>query len=331
MEKHKLDILFSKNKRAQFFTHNDLDGVVSNLQALKFYSGLGYYVSTEITGYNDIDNKILNYVNSRDYSTETLIFITDISCSPEVAEFLDKLPNPKTLIDHHSTNVFLNKYSWADVREGDSASLMVYRHLKDNTNNAEFLKVIDKYFDLIKITDLWDSKPRDSAEYIKNKETIDKINMLFSGIGLSNFRLRFMANPSIEFTESEYSVIDCFTRLMNSYCRFTKIYKLKHHCGGDASRNVYYGFGFSEKYISQVSSYALDNDHDLAFVILINMNGLSLSFRRNTNNKYGEVIDLSKIASQFGGGGHPYASGANFNFENYYEIITRIQNGDFDV
>lgn len=324
------------------FHHTDLDGIVSNTVAFKYYHGLGYTISSQSCGYHDIDEKVLGFLSSYQYDQETTIFICDISVSRNVAEKLNSIPNPKVLLDHHQSafeNLSSNgknlDFSWAFVEEGDSASLMVYRwviHQSEGRGDLELSRNLQQYNELVHLTDLWDSKSRTCTEYIDSIEKIESLNCLLKDYGLSDFRARFIINPRVEFTESENAVIRTLIKVRDRHVKNVKVYRFKYEREGRLSlRPVYYGLAFSEKYPSETADYVFNQDSELSFVFIINMNNLSGSLRRSGTHDLEEQIDLSKIAEQYGGGGHPYSAGFPITMKNYYDVISSIVRSNFYI
>jgi nanoRNase/pAp phosphatase (c-di-AMP/oligoRNAs hydrolase) len=72
----------------------------------------------------------------------------------------------------------------------------------------------------------------------------------------------------------------------------------------------------------------MDSDQMIKFVFVISMNSCSVSIRR-ANGSDLESMDLSKIATEFGGGGHPFACGFKFDINDYSTIINKIMTKKF--
>ena len=81
------------------------------------------------------------------------------------------------------------------------------------------------------------------------------------------------------------------------------------------------GITFADKYISELGNKLCELHPELDFVILINMTSLTVSYRTVKN------IDLSAIAKKYGGGGHPKASGSNFNISIINNTLSGIFGG----
>lgn len=324
--------------KVKLFTHNDLDGAVSNIMALIYYLSYRYSVSTEICSYGNIDENIRGYLNSYEYDSNAIIVITDISPSEEVAEELDKIPNKKILLDHHKTAIetFADekgnmKYDWMYIKEGDSASFLAFRYFRDLSKKCNFKDIIqryDLYKELVYIADLWDSKPRESQGFKKNDKKIRSILNLFSGMGFMTFRDRFFHRPSLVFDIQEQAIDKTIEKIKNRYIRNVRVYKLSHTYRGE---RVFFGFGFVSEYISEVAEYMVITDKDLLFTFTLDLNACSGSLRKNDTHKFGKDFDVSEIAEQFGGGGHPYAAGFEFKIEDYDKIIKSVITSDFKI
>lgn len=324
--------------RFKGFSHTDLDGVVSSIIATKYYMLKGYSVTTEHCNYDNINNKIIEYLNSYEYNPNTIIFITDISCSYDVALKLDNLSNKVILIDHHQTALEdLSKkeegktdFKWSYIKEGDSASLLTYKYflkLCELNNDIDTYNKIKEYEKLVYLTDLWDTKSRLSDEYIKNRDKINRLNTLFNALGISSFKARFLLNPSIEFTIEEDIKVDTLLKIKDNVCKYTKVYVLPYNKNG---YKFLYGLAFSNLYKSDIAEYHFNLNKDLAIMFILDFNSCSCSLRRNGLHPLCEEIDLSKIAEQFDGGGHPFAAGFSFEIKDYDKVMKRIIKADFE-
>ena len=83
------------------------------------------------------------------------------------------------------------------------------------------------------------------------------------------------------------------------------------------------GIVFAEKYRSLLGNYLVEKySYCIDFVVIINMQQ-GVSFRSNRDD-----VNVSEIASVFGGGGHFKASGAPLDNSLKKEIIKYIFNDD---
>jgi oligoribonuclease NrnB/cAMP/cGMP phosphodiesterase (DHH superfamily) len=325
--------------KVKCFTHTDLDGVVSNVLFCVYYNMLGYGHSTEMgqTGAN-VDGKIREYLNSREYDPTDTIIITDICPTYDMACILDNLPNPKILIDHHDTSremLSRNKktaidFSWGYIAEGDSATMLCYRyiekHLKANPAHSEwYSKVFLAYRPLVAITDLWDTKPRNSEGFVTHKNLIETILNLYGTLGFTGSKARFYTNPNIELTDVEQAKVDVVAKLKQDVLKFTNVFIVPTKY---KDTNCVYGVSFSSLYRSELADYMFQTNSELIFAVIINMNTCKVSFRRSLH-PLAQDLDLTRIAKHFDltGGGHPFACGCGFSLENYKDVIDSLLSG----
>ena len=320
---------------AKLFTHTDLDGAVSNLIALKYFIGKRYKVSTDLCTYGNVDKNIMGYFNSFEYNPEAVIVVTDISFSKEVAEHLDKAPNKVIMIDHHKSaeELFMDEdgrpiYDWMTIFEGDSASFLTYKYFMGiSKKDSEMRTILYNYKVLVYITDLWDTKSRQSEEFIKYDKEIRNMLNLFKGIGFNAFKDRFFQNPSIKLMEKEEGVVETVERLKRNSMKKFQLYVLPVTFRGETH---VFGFGFASDYISEVAEYIFDMNDKCLFSVTLDMNYCSGSFRRNQKHPLGEEVDVEELAKQFGGGGHPFAAGFEFEIKDYDRVIKKIINSEFN-
>jgi hypothetical protein len=323
--------------RIKCFTHSDLDGVVSNLLFCKYYNLQGYEHSTEncSTG-SDTDLKIKAYLNSSyEYRKDDIIVITDVCMSYEVACILDNLPNIKIHIDHHDTSQKMlgvhnpnGDFSWSYIKEGDSATMMVYKYLNKATKEKKELNIkLKEYQPLVVVTDLWDTKSRVSEDFIKWTVPIENTLSLMNCIGFSNFKARFMINPNIELSEVELARVSTVHKIKNNVMKYTQVYSRPKEY---KDFGVIYGVCFGGLYRSEVAEYVFKNNPELLFVAIIDMNGCRVSLRTG-HHKLAEGLDLTKVCKQFdeNGGGHPFACAFGFSIDEYSKVVNKLMFGEF--
>ncbi len=310
--------------KAKLFTHTDLDGLLSNVLMCRWvmFKSMGF--STELCGYDSVDRKIAEYIDSREYRDTDLLIITDICPSVGILETLNSLPNPKILIDHHQTAeeaIEGRGYTWALVMETESATALTYRYLRGK--DPDFDKILDSYKNPVFLTDLWDAKPRDEL-YKKYEKSIEILLAMFDSYGFNDMKSRFLERETIELTAYERGRIDSSLNIKDRVCKGTKLYKF-------LKDDVVYGMSFITRYRSQIADYLFKSNIDMVFMFLVDLNSKTVSLRRNPENTLSESIDLSFIAGQYKGGGHPYASGFQFEMGGYGFIIDSIIEGKFEI
>jgi oligoribonuclease NrnB/cAMP/cGMP phosphodiesterase (DHH superfamily) len=129
----------------KLFTDTDLDGIGCTVLAKLAFGD----IDVEYCNYNDVDTKILNFVNFNKEPIDT-IYVTDISVTEETAKEIDGEYRIR-LFDHHVTATHLNKYSWALVDTTACGTSLLYEHLtgsfklKTSYMLNEFVRLVNSY------------------------------------------------------------------------------------------------------------------------------------------------------------------------------------------
>ncbi len=121
--------------RVKLFTHTDLDGIgCAVLGKLAFKN-----IDISYVDYNNVNDIVLEFINNKEYDNYDHIYITDISINEDVSEIIhntNPLNEILTILDHHPTAEWLNKYWWAKVnvienelQEKTSGTYMFYKEL----------------------------------------------------------------------------------------------------------------------------------------------------------------------------------------------------------
>ena len=263
-------------------THNDLDGVGCAVLLTRYCYDLDHD-NIYYCGYDDV-NEVVRKVAQRNID----LYITDISVSEEVADYLDKKYTNKsikvTLLDHHKGAMHLNKYPWVRVvPEGECGTSLVFEYLigiygysVDLCDYSDFVKLVKDY-------DLWLHKDIRSLD----------LNLLLSRIGKRSFVERFAYNPEVKWSYHEGMIIDDAREEMREYIQKATERAIY------VQTPVKVGVNFCEQYISQVGHAMLSNC-DIALVVNFAQGKASLR-----SSKY----DMNEIAKALGGGGHVRAAG----------------------
>ena len=92
---------------------------------------------------------------------------------------------------------------------------------------------------------------------------------------------------------------------------------------GTLFKDVNIGMVYAEKYRSEIGNELLKRHPDLDVIVIVNMNG-GISLRSRD-------VDVSKIASYFGGGGHIHASGIGIPLEIRKEVFETLLKGEVHI
>ena len=105
-------------KEIKLFTHNDLDGVGCAVVA---YHAFGDLLDVEYCGYNNIDEKIWDFIQDGAVDQFNLVLITDITIRDKnlIKEINENYADKFQLLDHHDNEdaKAFNNYSWGYVNE----------------------------------------------------------------------------------------------------------------------------------------------------------------------------------------------------------------------
>lgn len=294
--KDSLEKLFNKIselKKGKQITHKDLDGVGAVIVAKEHFN----IEEVEYASYNDINSLINASIIELEKGICEYLLITDISPSEEVCKKIDKAFKSGLniiLVDHHKTAMALNSYDWAIVEierngtlnSGTNLLLELLKELNIYTN-----VFVNEFAEKVRRYDTWD--------WTRLKDDIpNKLNTLFRIIGERDFEKRFTDKyRTILLTPWEEELIAIENKRIEMYVD-KKIDKVK----------IFTINGYKAGYV-----FAEENINDVAVMIYTNFNvdfamvfsGIDkVSLRTNKEN-----VDVSKIASIYGGGGHSKSSG----------------------
>lgn len=284
--------------RIKLFTHTDLDGVGCAILIKRAFP----HADVELCSNAKIDDSVKDFILSNKVRDFDRIFITDLSVKAEAAELIEtRGENKFVLLDHHITADWLNKYSWATVHT---------EHRKDV--KASGTSLVDLYLSDSQYIDIDDwhmgqftEKVRryDTWEWAKFEDTHAKqLNDLLYIIGHSKFIKRFVDDICVDFTDGEKLLLEVEDRLIEKYIETKRGEIIRKNHGGIA-----YGVIFADQYQSIVGNVLANENPDLDIILMIDAGSQKLSYRTAKDD-----IDVSALAKQRDGGGHPKAAGAPF-------------------
>lgn len=311
--------------KKKLFTHIDMDGVGPDI-LLKSVFGSDN-VNTEFCNYNTINEYILKFLSGSDLNDYDTIYITDISVNSEVAELLNKhneswlselLFNESLsvkglkvyLLDHHTTAMWLNKYSWATVTELDelgnktSGTELVYKHIR--SEHSDLLKYV--HLDLAQLT--YDINMYDSWRWFNDYEepyiAAKELNDLFQLIGRYRFSIEMLSGKYIE----DFRLLIDTERKRVERILVGKRKELKRSVLVDKNGiERPFGYVFAEANSSEIGNEFCRENLDLHFVAVMNIGTKKVSLRSVLPE---EDLHLgTDIASLYNGGGHGPSAGCD--------------------
>lgn len=311
--------------KIKLFTHTDLDGVGCAILLKKIYSKPRIDLDIEYCGYDNIDVRVESILNDNSYKDYSFIFITDISVSKSIAEKIDarKTESNFALIDHHATALYLNKYTWASVKEREFDGVLtcgtelLFNLLCKPLCAPDEINTIRDFVDMVRDYDTWRWKNLyDGSSYGSNCK---KLNDLFYIYGRDNFIEWVLKRFEPGFACGEFPAFSSFddfalNNLQKEIDRYIdqkdrEIFELIDSVA--TSTNIIsrpYGVVFADRYISELGSELSKRHPDLHYIMIINIGAGVVSYRTTRDN-----IHLGHdIAHSFGGGGHAQAAGSTF-------------------
>ena len=294
--------------KVKLFSHSDKDGVGCGVLGKQAFSN----IDIEYCDYDNINDKIKQYIVTEEYKNYDMTFITDISVNAEIAELINNIQSLISefiLLDHHKTAEFLNKYSWCKVVENVNGektcgTSLFYYYLEDNgflqnsrawkwdgcSNLYSFVESVRKYD-----TYLWKT--------LYNEIEPKMWNDLLYIMGRDNFIEKIMDiigfQHEFDFTEFDLKLLEYKQREIDSYIEAKDKSIIVKEIQGYKT-----GVVFAERYVSELGNKLSELHPELDFIAMINPSH-SVSYRTVKKG-----IDLSAIAKVFGGGGHMAASGS---------------------
>lgn len=233
------------------------------------------------------------------------IYILDLNVSDEMAQMINQNENYKnkiTILDHHASNLHLNKYDFITViseikTRKECATTLFYNYLMENHPNdllkKESTKTLVEY---VRLIDTYDFKTK------KDKENAEKIRTLFELFGVDNYIEYFtnylINNDTFAYGPQEKLLIKIKEDEIKRYLKEKEKEMIKGTLDG-----YQVGVVYAENYRSQLGNYLIENHSELDFSIVINVSK-KISYRSNGK------VDLSVFSQKYGGGGHKDASGS---------------------
>lgn len=297
-------------------THKaDIDG----LSPIIFLKILRKDIDYILLNANEINNKLTEIINNTTYKQYDEIFVTDLTLDKNSCELIMKTGECEKFhtFDHHASNLISNNYPFGQAisvnEDGikECATSLFYKYLKENYSEVFNKKIYETYTELVRLNDTWDWA-------IDNNLFAKKLNDLHAILGrdkyIENYVEFLQKNEEFFYTDSQEFLLEIENDRIQRYLEESE--KTMFHatlCGKRC------GIVFAEQnrsllgnYLSEKYSYLLD------FIVIINMQQ-GISYRCSKDN-----IDVSEIASVYGGGGHIKASGSPMDNNLKREVIKLI-------
>lgn len=311
--------MIEENIRVRLFTHTDLDGVGCAILAK-----MAFVENVEISycDYDKINQEVKEYILKKKY--HDMIHLTDISVNDTIAMDLNMIPNV-TLLDHHPTAAYLNKYSWAKVdcrdkneRNMKTCGTEMYYHWLVNKGYLQQNDFLISFVSIVRDWDTW------RWVELGAKGTISKnVNDLLGIYGIHRFIDKvfdkiFDDNTTFKLTRQEEELLDIkqdeVDRMIDRKSSEVMIFE---------KDGYQFGAVYCDKYISEIGNVLCYVFGQLDFIALFDMNSGKVHLRAAKND-----IDVGKIAAKHGGGGHPKSAAFVIREEYSRGVIQSIMGLD---
>lgn len=288
----------------KLFTHTDLDGVGCAVLAKLVF---GYKkLEIEYCNYDEINEKVKHYILN-DIEKNDVCYITDISITEDLAEYINENNLNFYLFDHHQTALDLNKYDWCTVKIEDkftnykTCGTELYYNWLAESGCLNKNVVLDKFVEVIRDYDTW------RWSTIGENGIISKqINDLFYLYGRDAFidwcMLKIYDCEFPLLSKSDKLLLDLKQKEIDDYIE-TKDKTMFITTMG----NHTFGVVFAERFFSELGNKLCIRHPEIDYVAMINMDG-TVSYR-TIKDDINLGIDVAKL---YGGGGHPKSAGSQF-------------------
>ncbi|KAB2333302.1 oligoribonuclease [Cytobacillus depressus] len=295
----------------KLLSHNDLDGVGCGILAkLTFDKD----VKVRYNSVSGLDREVEWFFENE--SKETFLIITDLSVNQENEQRIEafyQAGGKVQLLDHHKTSLHYNEYEWGQVLVEDdkgrltSATSLLYEYLVSN----EFLQpseAIAEFVELVRQYDTWEWEKN-------NNQQAQRLNALFFLVSIEGFEekmiSRLKTSDHFYFDEFEQRILDMEEEKIERYIRRKRRELVQTQIG-----KFFAGIVYAESYHSELGNELGKEYPHLDYIAILNIGGKRLGFRTIHDH-----VDVSEVASHYGGGGHAKASGCSLTDQAYRHYV----------
>lgn len=294
----------------------DLDGVAPVVLTDLTFTDYDY----QLLDIKDVDTFMRDSISNNKFDDYDLVIMTDLCISEDLAKEIDEtiFKNKFIVLDHHYTNLSLNKYSFIQVVDEvqgikESGTSLYYQYLLKNYPNDILKQESVAYFVLLtRLADTWQWQEFNMPE-------ARDLSCLLAYYGnerfISNYNNFLRKNKEFYFNESEKILLEVDKNRKEEYINRFKdgniiIKQIKEYKVG-----IVFAENYRSELGNELSVYYKDK---VDLIMIINLNR-SLSFRCSKDD-----VNVSDFASFFGGKGHVKAAGAPLPENIKEDIINMI-------
>jgi len=283
----------------KLFTDSDLDGIGCGLLAKLAFTE----INISFCSYRNLDERVARFLQSEE-AESAMLFITDLAVGKEIEEQLVERVERGghvQVIDHHVTALHFNNYPWGWVVPADDngkktcATSLFYDYLvregklTQSDSLATFVELVRQY-------DTWEWEENGNLQ-------AKRLNDLLTILGLDGFwetmSERLSSGEPFALTETEELLLDMEEKKIQRYIRQKQKQLVQRSLGGYCI-----GVVFAERHLSELGNALSKRYPHLDLIAMVNMGTKHIGFRTIHDD-----VNVAEFAQQFGGGGHPKASG----------------------
>jgi len=309
------------------FTHEqDIDGMGNVILAKKAFTNLDY-IPCKIF---EINKKVQEKIDDGSIYLYDKIFVTDLCIKEPLLTFINNdknLKNKLLIFDHHKSEIIEgnDKYSFVTIlvenEKGKTCGTSLFYEYLISHNFLAPTPALNELVELTRQHDTWEWKDKYGGN-----ENARNLYILYEKLGYSNYVKKMIkiidTKKKIELGPEEKQLISDFISELK--LALTEMNKniIVHTITLD---NISYKIGFTHgqyKYRNELSNFILEqnNPQNLDMVGIIMTDSDTVSYRKIKNN-----IDVSKVATFFGGKGHQGAGSNSQSNPKFKELISTLQ------
>ncbi|QOR65020.1 oligoribonuclease [Cytobacillus suaedae] len=299
----------------KLFSDSDLDGIGCGLVAKLAF---GDEVEVAYCSYRNLNERVERFIDDPE-NNDAQIYITDLAVNEDIEKKLaERFKKGKhvQMVDHHVTAMHFNQYDWGFVQpeyedgRKTCATSLYYEFLLEK-NLITSSPALEEFIELVRQYDTW--------EWEANENTAAKrLNDLFFIISMEQFETemleRLKTQESFSLNDTENMILDIEEEKIERYIN-AKNRQLVQTFVGDYCVGIVH----AERYLSELGNALAKLNPHIDLITLVNVGTKKLGFRTIYDH-----VDVSAFAKQFGGGGHPKASGATLTKETFDMFVVNV-------
>lgn len=297
----KMDIQKGKDFKILNITHNDLDGVSTDILLQSVFGDSNVKTTAKYLGYNEVENYIAEHKEI--ISKFDFIIVTDLCIKEpqtEIIDFFDSVSDKLVFIDHHIDSMHLAEKDYVAVvvenEKGKASATSLLGEYLDSHDDLDLNYCQKHYAEQVRLYDTWEWKVKYPKKQLFYFEELLRL------LGASKYKKKMLEKDltiSKEDREIEDFMIQTYLKTLQN-----KLKKLKTTNFVLEGKEIKIGIISSDRYISVLGN-DLVTKTDVDMIAIYNFDSNTVSYRSDSDD-----IKVNEFAKLHGGGGHHRASGS---------------------